>query len=190
MRHCPGFEHRASFPGSRPCVEYAGQATSLSMRESLFTPFVWRIMQVVEDPVRPLLRLRRRLDRQRPNIPSKLYQLRADGRTRHHPARPESARDRFSCSSDGTRSPSAYSHPVECPAPVQRAHAAAAAVEPIRTPYPTTLTHLQPPAPRLPSSRIYICSPPRLRPAAPTIACALSGRPIAFYMVVLDDLWR
>ena len=190
MRHCPGFEHRVSFPGPRPRVKYAAQRRSLSMRESLSAPSARRIVQVVEDPVRPLLRLRRGFARQRPNNLSKLCRLRADGRFRRRPARPESARDRFSCSSDGMRLPSGHNHPIACPAPVQRARAAPAAGEPIRTPYPTARTHPQPPATRLPSRGIYIWRLPRLRPTAPTAACALSGRPIAFYMVFLDNLWR
>ena len=78
---------------------------------------------------------------------------------------------------------------VPCASPA-RARGACGCGTRIRAPYPKVRTHPQPPATRLPSPGIYIWQLPRLRPTAPTAACALSGRSIAFYVVFLDGLWR
>lgn len=67
---------------------------------------------------------------------------------------------------------------------------ASAAGEAIGVSYLMTPTRPQLLALRLPSPGIYICGPPRLRPSAPTAACALSDRSIAFYVVFLDALWH
>ena len=74
-------------------------------------------------------------------------------------------------------------------APAQRARTPRAAGEAIKALCLAALTRRKPPATRLPSPGIYICSPPRLRPSAPTAACALSDRSIALSVVFLGAPW-
>ena len=136
---------------------------TLSTQDFLSARLFRPTLQVLAHMARLLQRLRERHGYEWQRNLSKDDNLPTDTSTSGCYSQRQSACGRLSAPQDAKRPSCLRSHPCECLAPSQRAHAARASGTPIPKSYPTTLTRRQVSETRSTRSSIYIGRPPRLR---------------------------